>query len=117
MGKLPNGSWDGGSGNYAFTGAGRKRVADSFVWFPRWTFAPLLPKCCAIYLQHNVWDELEPLFGSLEDVDFFLPHSQHDSDPFKDYNPLYSVAGRNERGEIYSVVSSYPWLHNDSLQI
>jgi hypothetical protein len=30
----------GPGGNYAYTGAGRKRVADMIAWLPRWSYAP-----------------------------------------------------------------------------
>lgn len=36
---------------------------------------------------------------------------RHDSDPAKDYNPLYRLAGRGEGlRDASSLTASYPWL-------
>jgi hypothetical protein len=122
------------SGTYAFTGSGRKRVVDTLAWLPSWSFEALtqpdrcaeactkehncvgcgatctIPHdCCTLFLnEHRAMDNMVPLFGETN-IGFLLPHSQHDSDPSKDANPLYSFAGRAEAGDLDSITSTYEW--------
>jgi len=45
------------------------------------------------------------LAGSIgiENAGYILPGDQHDSDPRKDWNPLYLLAGRDEVEDVLSV--------------
>jgi hypothetical protein len=85
--------------------SGRHRIADMITWIPAWAFTGVDCSNC-LWLNHDVMDYVVPKFGQ-QNVGYLLPAEQHDSDPEKDKNPLYSLADRPEGPEVNSVLSDF----------
>jgi hypothetical protein len=87
------------------TPAGNPRVADMIYYIPE-RFCRLVAHLPWRYENnyvrasgHDLWDDLKPLVGD-ENLGFMLSDEQHDSDPAKDRNPLYTLAQRPEGPEV-----------------
>jgi hypothetical protein len=71
------------------------RVCDAMVFIPKKYNLKL------ITLDHESWYDLCENGFFYSDIDVMI-HTYHDSDSFKDHNPLYYIVNRNETNEWYS---------------
>lgn len=88
-------------------GGGLDRISDAVTWVPRRLFNHT-QDVRAIVNNHDSMAAATPWFGA-ENIGYMLPGEQHDSDPQKDWNPLYSFADRPEGADIASV--TLDWSH------
>jgi hypothetical protein len=73
------------------TPLGNPRVVDTMHFIP----GKYVQKFLKLnYFGHDIWDFISPIVGY--DSMGFMVNTQHDSDPAKDWNPLYLMAGRPE---------------------
>lgn len=73
------------------TPLGNPRIVDTIHFVPKKHISNFMEMN---YFGHDLWDFLSPLVGN--DAMGFMVNTQHDSDPAKDWNPLYLMAGRPE---------------------
>lgn len=59
-------------------------------------------------------DVAVPLLGR-ENIGYLLPADQHDSDPKKDWNPLYRLAARQEGRDVFSVNGTYKFKNKSAV--
>jgi hypothetical protein len=81
-----------------FSRQGNPRVADMLCYIPMQfchTIATLPRNELNEKSGHELWDDLKPIIGE-NNLGFMLTNEQYDSDPSKDWNPLYSLAERVE---------------------
>jgi len=88
-------------------GNGMDRISDAVTWIPRHLYDKIAD-VRAIVNNHDSMAAAQPWVGQ-DNVGYMLPGEQHDSDPAKDWNPLYSFADRPEGPDISSV--TLDWSH------
>ena len=75
-------------------GITRWRVPDSFAWIPS---KYIISKKVSLDLFSNAYHDALRSIPPEVPYGFFAPGQQHDSDPGKEWNPLYSWSSRRER--------------------
>ena len=97
--------WLGTNGDTLQNGA--HRVADLITWIPRDLFDDAHP---CLSMNHETRGCLRSKYGEAWEIGnsgYILPGEQHDSDPEKDWNPLYKLAGRQEGNDVSSVRTNW----------
>ena len=86
------------------------RIADIVTWIPQTLFNQTLD-VRAIVANHDSMYHATPWFGQ-DNIGYMLPGDQHDSDPEKDWNPLYRFADRIEGPDQSSISKNWTQMCN-----
>jgi hypothetical protein len=81
------------------------RVADALTWIPRRLYARIPKAGCLVGNHEAVLCARDRMGIDPAETGFLLPGEQHDADPLKDANPLYTLAARVEGAEDNSSVA------------
>lgn len=98
--------------NYHKTSNNLPRVADMMLYIPKVFFSVLLLPDIAL-LSHYGVDALHAHGVCVDNVSFYL-HTYHDSDSYKDWNPIYYVVNREQNktwhseGYMYNPLTGEP---------
>jgi len=93
---------------------GLDRINDVLVWIPT-ALSSQIPDghVQALINNHDAMAPAIQWFGK-GNVSYMLPGEQHDSDPEKDFNPLYRFAARPEGQDVSSVSLNWTSLCDDA---
>jgi len=85
------------------------RVADMMTWIPRRLFSAITVAKCMVDNHEAILCGRDRMGISPSEFGYFLPLEQHDSDPMKDWNPLYSLAARVDGPEDVNSSVALDW--------
>lgn len=93
--------WPGHAGVWHKCVDGSPRIADVMSIVPRKFYAHMHGAMNSF--GHETWSHLAREHGMGKDQMGFLLRTYHDSDSYKDWNPIYFISDRPEHGTWYSV--------------